>query len=562
MRFIENIEKEGSLVSYFLKETFIWKYYGVMMLLVVLSVIANLSFSYGFSEILSGNRQAAESISLIFLVFAGGKLSYTVCRFAYSQITLQLKMELKKRYSEKITGNLLVADYAWTVEQRGGDLIGKSCEDVDCTAEAMAVYLPKLFKSAGLLAFNAIYLSGYHLILGAAFVLPLPFLFFSEWKGREITRQYLRNSTAVLSERNAVFQDLVSHHDLITHTSAQEKMLSRMEEVNERYAKTFGRTMGALVGWMSPAILLNKVPLLLIGIWGSVLVGQDRISAAAFLSAFQFTYAFNGELADLDDFMANFPTLEVFMERVKELIDCPRQKSGRLETFYEYHPVIYFEKVSFCYRDFIVFEQLSFQVKAGEKVLLLGKNGSGKTTVLKLICGMYQPSAGRVRVYGEAPETYSLTGMRQILSYVSAEPVLWEGTLRDNLTCGKVIEEEKIIEALCAFDFYSAFPDRRVQDILEYLVKDNGENLSGGQRERIGLARAWLSGTPVILLDEATNSLDQSGEKKIVQFLCGSGRTVCMTTHHTELLPYFDRGIQLGDQREVAWKEKNYEKNS
>ena len=101
MRFIENIEKEGSLVSYFLKETFIWKYYGVMMLLVVLSVIANLSFSYGFSEILSGNRQAAESISLIFLVFAGGKLSYTVCRFAYSQITLQLKMELKKRYSEK-----------------------------------------------------------------------------------------------------------------------------------------------------------------------------------------------------------------------------------------------------------------------------------------------------------------------------------------------------------------------------------------------------------------------------------------------------------------------------
>lgn len=561
MRFIKNIEKEGSLVSYFLKETFIWKYYGVMMLLVVLSVIANLSFSYGFSVILSGNRQAAESISLVFLVFAGGKLSYTVCRFAYSQITLQLKMELKKRYSEKITENLLVADYAWTVEQRGGELIGKSCEDVDCSAEAMAVYLPKLFKSAGLLAFNAIYLSGYHLILGAAFVLPLPFLFFSEWKGREITRQYLRNSTAVLSERNAVFQDLVSHHDLITHTSAQEKMLSRMEEVNERYAKIFGKTMGALVGWMSPAILLNKVPLLLIGIWGSVLVGQDRISAAAFLSAFLFTYAFNGELADLDDFMANFPTLEVFMERVKELIDCPRQKSGRLETFYDYHPVICFEKVSFCYHDSIVFEQLSFQVEAGEKVLLLGKNGSGKTTVLKLICGMYQPSAGRVCVYGKAPETYSLTGMRQILSYVSAEPILWEGTLRDNLTCGKVIEE-KIIKALWAFDFYSAFPDRGAQDILEYLVKDNGENLSGGQRERIGLARAWLSGTPVILLDEATNFLDQSGEKKIIQFLCGSGRTVCMTTHHTELLPYFGRGIQLGDQREVAWKEKNYEKNS
>lgn len=239
MKVVQQIKKEGLLVCYFLKGVFAWKYYGIMMLLIVVSIITNLSFSYGFSTILSGNWEEVDGWIVILLAFVCGRFVYTVCRFLYSQISLQFKMHLKERYLSQISARLLKADYMWIIKQRGGDLIGRSCEDVNWCAEAVAVYVPKFFKSVGLLSFNTVLLSLFHPLLGAAFLLPIPILFFSEWRGRQICQRFLKQSTDVMSERNAVFQDIVSHHELISHSAVQEEMLERTEKVIERYAKMF-----------------------------------------------------------------------------------------------------------------------------------------------------------------------------------------------------------------------------------------------------------------------------------------------------------------------------------
>lgn len=564
MEIIRQIRKEVRLTGSFMMGGFIGKYYGVMIFITVLSVIANLIFAYSFSAVLSGSGDMAEKGGLVLLAFAGGKLSCTVCQFLYSQLSLQLKMRLKEQYLNRISECLLHADYLWIVKQRGGDLIGKSCEDVNWCAEAVATYIPKLFKSAGLIVFNTVFLSLFHPMFGAAFLLPVPVLFISEWKGREICQRFLQQSTEVMSERNAVFQDIVSHHDLISHSAVQEEMLDRAEEVCERYAKKFGKSMGALVGYMSPAILLNKVPLILIGILGSVFVSRDRISAAAFLSAFLFTYAFNAELSELDDFMANFPTLAVFLERVKGILECPKQSYGNRDTYTETGTIIEFQNVSFRYtddpRNHTVFEDLSFTARRGEHVLLVGKNGCGKTTVLKLICGIYDNGEhGRITLCGCPPKDYTFLCLYRIVAYVPSEPVLWDGTVRENLLCDNRRTEEELSLALSAFDFHTAFPGKTECEMLALPVEGKGTNLSGGQRQRIGLARAWLSGAPVLLIDEATNSLDHEGEDRIIRFLCASDRTICMTTHHGELSRFFDKGIDMEHGEEVLWKERRHE---
>ena len=564
MEIIRQIRKEIRLVGSFMTGRFIGKYYGIMLFITVLSVITNLVFSYSFSVILSGSRNITVEGGLVLLVFAGGKLSCTVCRFLYSQISLQFKMRLKEQYLSRISGSLLSADYLWIVKQRGGDLIGKSCEDVNWCAEAVAVYVPKFFKSTGLIVFNTVFLSLFHPLFGAAFLLPVPVLFFSEWKGREICQRFLRQSTEVMSERNAVFQDIVSHHDLISHSAVQDKMLNRAEEVCERYAKRFGSSMGALVGYMSPAILLNKLPLILIGILGSVFISRGSIAAPAFLSAFLFTYAFNAELAELDDFMANFPTLAVFLERVKGIWDCPKQSYGNRNVFAETDTMIAFQNVSFRHADDpgkrMIFENVSFTAGRGEHVLLIGKNGCGKTTVLKLICGIYEHGEqGRITLCGYPPKDYTFSCLYRIAAYVPSEPVLWDGTVRDNLLCEKERTKEELSLALVAFDFFAAFPGRTEQEILDLPAENKGTNLSGGQRQRIGLARAWLSGALVLLIDEATNSLDHEGEERIIRFLCASDRTVCMTTHHRELSQFFDKGIDMERREELLWKERCHE---
>ena len=562
---IRQIKKEGILAWYFLKERFVWKYYGIMMLLIVLSIITNLGFSYSFSTILSGNWRNLERWPFVLLLFVCGRLACTVCRFLYSQLSLNFKMRLKELYLNRISSRLLKADYAWIVKQKGGDLVGRSCEDVNWCAEAVAVYVPKLIKSVGLLTFNTVFLSLFHPLLGVAFLLPIPVLFFSEWRGRQICQRFLQQSTAVMSERNAVFGDIVSHHELVAHSAVQEEMLNRTEQVILRYAKTFARSMGALVGWMSPAILLNKVPLIMIGILGGVFVSQSRISLSAFLTAFLFTYLFNAELAELDDFMANFPTLVVFLERVREIMECPQQAFGVRDTFRSGKSMIQFEDVSFRYADSpqesMLFKDLSFHVGAGEHVLLLGKNGCGKTTILKLISGIYSTlEKGKVTLGGYPPGDYTFQCMYHTCSYVPSEPVLWEGTLRENLISGAELSKERLVDTLRAFDFHAAFQEKADDEILNLKVENKGSNLSGGQRQRIGLARAWLSGTPLLLIDEATNSLDNQGEERIVKFLCASDRTICMTTHHTELSQFFDKGIDVEKGKELLWKEKCHDR--
>ena len=561
MKVIKQIKEEGILVGYFLREMYVWKYYFIMMLLIVLSIITNLGFSYSFSTILSGDWKNVDKWPFILLTFVCGRLACTLCRFLYSQLSLKFKMSLKEKYMSRISEKFLKADYSWIVKQRGGDLIGRSSEDVNWCAEAVAVYVPKLIKSVGLLSFNVVLLSLFHPLLGAAFLLPIPVLFFSEWRGRQICQRYLKESMAVMSERNAVFEDIVSHHELVAHSAAQEEMLGRTEEVILRYARMFARSMGALVGWMSPAILLNKVPLVLIGILGSLFINQGKISVSAFLTAFLFTYLFNAELAELDDFMANFPTLAVYMERVKEMMECPQQQFGVCDTFSKSETMIKFANVSFRYTDSpedkLLFEALSFDIRRGEHILLLGKNGCGKTTVLKLICGIYASlEAGCITLCGYRPQHYTFSCLYRMISYVPSEPVLWEGTLRDNLTCGTMLKDKNILDTIRAFDFLAAFQGKTEKEILELDVKDRGSNLSGGQRQRIGLARGWLSGAPVLLLDEATNSLDYQGEERIIKFLCTSNRTICMTTHHTELSGLFDKGIDIENGKELLWKEK------
>lgn len=564
MKVIQQIKKEGKLVYYFLQETFVWKYYGMMILLIILSIITNLSFSYSFSTILSGGLGVMKWWTSILLVFVCGKIACTVCGFLYSQLSLKFKMRLKELYLHRISDKLLKADYTWIVKQRGGDLIGRSCEDISWCAETVAVYIPKLIKSVGLLTFNTVFLSLFHPLLGAAFLIPIPVLFFSEWRGRQICQRFLQQSTEVMSERNAVFEDIVSHHELVAHSAVQEEMLGRTEEVVQRYAKMFGRSMGALVGWMSPAILLNKVPLILIGILGSVFIHQGRISVEAFLTAFLFTYLFNAELAELDDFMANFPTLAVFLERVREIMECPQQNFGACNRLPDSEVMIRFDGVSFRYGDGpqerMIFENLSFEARRGEHVLLLGRNGCGKTTVLKLACGIYQTlEKGRITLCGHLPEEYTLPAMYRMISYVPSEPVLWEGTLEGNLTFENELPEGQLLDALREFDFHAAFPEKKDREILDLHVENKGSNLSGGQRQRIGLARAWLSGTPILLIDEATNSLDSQGEECIIQFLCASDRTICMTTHHAGLSGFFDKGLDMENGKELLWKEKCYD---
>jgi ABC-type multidrug transport system fused ATPase/permease subunit len=210
---------------------------------------------------------------------------------------------------------------------------------------------------------------------------------------------------------------------------------------------------------------------------------------------------------------------------------------------------IQFEQVGFSYpsrADFTVLKNVSFHVAPGETVALVGSSGSGKTTIASLILRFYDPSSGNILIDGVDSKNMSLTELRKKIALVPQDVILFAGTIRDNIGYGRPgASEAEIIEAAKkanAYEFISTFPDQ-----LDTLVGERGIQLSGGQRQRIAIARAVLKNPSILILDEATSSLDSESEHLVQEALdkLMIGRTSVVIAHRFSTIKNADKIIVL-----------------
>lgn len=174
-----------------------------------------------------------------------------------------------------------------------------------------------------------------------------------------------------------------------------------------------------------------------------------------------------------------------------------------------------------------IFEHVNIKVKPGEKILLMAPSGWGKTTLLRLMLGIYTPSHGEILINGE-----EVTGdwykAHNFYSYVNQKPFMFDDTLRFNVTLGRQVDEEQLLMAC-----HEAGLDDLIQENgLDYPVGENGNNLSGGQIQRVEIARALLSGRPILLADEATSALDPRLSLEIHETLLGNPKAAVIEVAH------------------------------
>lgn len=221
---------------------------------------------------------------------------------------------------------------------------------------------------------------------------------------------------------------------------------------------------------------------------------------------------------------------------------------------------IEFKNVNFKYPDSqsSALSNINFKIKAGEKVGLIGRNGSGKTTIEKLILGLYKPESGAVLIDGIDINQIDPADLRKNIGYVPQDVILFKGTVKQNIVCkAPWADDMQIIRAA------------KISGVDEYVnshplgfdmpVFERGEGISGGQRQSIALSRAFLLDSPIILLDEPTNSLDNTAENRLKQNLSEnlSTKTLILVTHKTSLLDLVDRLIVIDDGNIVLDGEKN-----
>ncbi|MDX2173026.1 MAG: ABC transporter transmembrane domain-containing protein [Bacteroidota bacterium] len=279
---------------------------------------------------------------------------------------------------------------------------------------------------------------------------------------------------------------------------------------------------------------------------------DHTITSKAFGTFMMLSLFVAGSLGGLPEQISSIQRALGATDRVFELIDGEIENIDILKentSAKTTHGEIEFSNVSFNYPsrlDFTVLKNISFKANAGETVALVGSSGSGKTTIASLILRFYDPINGQILIDGIDTKTISLTELRKQIALVPQDVILFAGSIRDNIAYGKPnASDAEIAEAAKkanALDFIHSFPDK-----FETLVGERGIQLSGGQRQRIAIARAVLKNPSILILDEATSSLDSESEHLVQEALdkLMVGRTSIVIAHRLATIRNADKIVVL-----------------
>ncbi len=304
-------------------------------------------------------------------------------------------------------------------------------------------------------------------------------------------------------------------------------------------------------------VILNSLNTMIIYLIGGLAVMDGQMSVGTLIAFTALMASFQAPVGSLVSLGAEIQELEGDLHRLNDVLEAPvdveapvEMKSDNADVGDDW-PLILRGEVSVCDVSFgysplepALFEEISINVAPGKRLALVGGSGSGKTTLAHLICGLYQPWTGVIRIDGHERTAIPRDLMVASLAVVSQEVFLFEGTVRDNLTLwDSTVEEEALIRACTdaqILDTILAMPGGFDGQLIE-----GGANLSGGQRQRLEIARALVHNPSILVLDEATSALDAETEYLIGQRLLSRGCTCIMVAHRLSTIRDSDEIIVL-----------------
>ena len=304
---------------------------------------------------------------------------------------------------------------------------------------------------------------------------------------------------------------------------------------------------------------------------GSKLVFHNELSASAFIGYFGIASQIIPPIKQISQAYNTIQKGLVSEERINRILNEPITitNDANAEEYTTFNEKIEFKNVHFSYlkgdKGFLL-KDINLTIPKGKVIALVGKSGSGKTTLTDMLLRFYEPDKGEILIDGKNIQKIQIASLRQLISLVSQDSFLMNDTIKNNITFGKDYPDEAIIAAAKmanAHEFISQLPDK-----YNTYVGDRGANLSGGQRQRISIARAILRNSPILILDEATSSLDTENEKIIQDTIqkIKHNRTIIIIAHrlstimNTDTIVVLNKGeiVEQGTHQELLNKKGHY----
>ncbi len=451
---------------------------------------------------------------LIILIIQG-ILSYF--RTIYFAIVSEKGMsDLRKDLYNKI----ITQPVAFFEERRVGELTSRITADVEQLQSVFSITLAEFIRQVVIMISGIIIIVIWTPKLSLIMLLTFPAIVIVAMVFGKYIRRLSKERQDELAKTNTIVEETFQSFTIVKSFANEwyesiryGKAVDQIVSISLKFAKTRGIFFVFII-----TILFGGIFFIL---WqGALLVEQNKMEAGDLFSFIIYTGILGGAIASFGTLYTQIVSAVGATERILEILDTPSEipmQTSDIKTNLNIKGDVIFENIAFSYPsrpDMQVLKGININIKAGQKIALVGQSGSGKSTIVQLLMKFYNPSLGQILLDNKNINELDLTAFRQNIGIVPQEVILFGGTIRENISYGKPNATEEEIKMAAtqsnSLEFIDSFPDG-----LDTIVGERGIKLSGGQRQRIAIARAILKDPKILILDEATSSLDAESEKLV-----------------------------------------------
>jgi ATP-binding cassette subfamily B protein len=481
------------------------------------------------------------ALALIGILFFQGIFSFTRV-YTFSLVSEKSLADLRKSVYQKI----IWLPTTFFDSRRVGELMSRITSDVGTLAEMLSFTLAEMMRQVLTLVLGTMVIFYLTPKLTGFMLLTFPFLVILALVFGKYIRGLSKKTQDKLADANVVVEESLQSISVVKSFTNEAFEINRYTRALNEVVSVAIRTARFRGLFISFVIFALFGGIVAVGWYGASLVQAHAISVGELFSFVLYTSFIGASIAGLGDIYTQLQRCIGASERLLEILDEKDEAEAGLPAQpLKLHGEIEFENVSFSYptrKDFRVLKNLDFKIEPGEKIALIGQSGSGKSTIINLLMRFYAVKEGSIKVDGNDIDQFHLTAYRKNIGIVPQEVILFGGTIQENIAYGKPgATFDQIREAARkanALEFIESFPEK-----FETVVGERGVKLSGGQRQRIAIARAILKDPAILILDEATSSLDAHAEVLVQEALekLMEGRTSIIIAHRLSTIKKVDR---------------------
>ena len=482
------------------------------------TIIAPLLIGQATTTIFNGINTGLMDFDTLFYLLTIVVILYVISSlFSYLQSFFLIEVSTKISYDlrEKLMDKILSLPMESVDENKRGDILSRITNDVDSLQHGITQSFLQLTTAVITLIGVFIMMLTINIWMTLATIILIPIAFLVIRFITKFSQSYFLKQLVFKGALNGQIEETFTGHDIIRVFNQEEISMEKFENDNDKWfdqewkSQFYSSLNGPLMNFIS------NFTYVVIAVLGAIFVLQRAIAVGDILAFFQYTQSFTRPIQQITRVMNQIQTAMAASERIFEFLDYDDEKNPSDKQLIEIKEGITFENVSFSYiPNEKIIKNLTFDVKKGQKIAIVGETGAGKTTIVKLLMKFYEIDSGSIKIDGVDIDEYDKHSLRSHIGMVLQDSWLFSDTIESNIRYGNLdVSDNEVVEA--SKQVYVDNFVRQLSDGYKTVLNEDSDNISHGQKQLLTIARTILSSKEVLILDEATSSVDTRTEKLI-----------------------------------------------